>query len=467
MSYLAGQIDHHCSPADSTERLIVYRTGSHAGYLTYDGVDVNGKRISDEIWDHVEELKLQGNQVTKFSLIGYSMGGLVSRYAIGVLYHRGFFEKVRPCHFTTFCTPHVGALNASSSLSARLYNLVAPYVLVHTGKQMFLKDAMMIGGSKKPLLEWMADPSSTFHKALSLFDHRHLYANTINDRRTAWYTTSISPIDPFQFMVNEKTSAYVLGYVEGYEPTVIDISKLPEFNKVEATVKQFSFLKLLSNTLLWLKLAVYFVFLAPLYGLYVLGNSICQRIMLSKRMRDFSNESAESLQVLYDTIGGSLISEDGAYAECHLEDHSLSKVTSRASGLSLGERVRDQTESLVDSILDAMSNDNYSEYQQSVLKKKKTTSVPELNSDSDHLVSDSGRTLIDLRGKSKANFDVQLTEIQETIIENLNKLEWNKFPVIIRQTKATHAAVIYRHEDPTFDEGKVVVEHFVKEILKI
>jgi hypothetical protein len=41
-------------------------------------------------------LKKEGHTITKFSITGYSLGGLVARYAIGLLYHHGVFEKIQP-----------------------------------------------------------------------------------------------------------------------------------------------------------------------------------------------------------------------------------------------------------------------------------------------------------------------------------------------------------------------------------
>ena len=42
------------------------------------------------------ELEKQGKKVTKISVIGYSLGGLVARYAIGLLYTKGYFDRMEP-----------------------------------------------------------------------------------------------------------------------------------------------------------------------------------------------------------------------------------------------------------------------------------------------------------------------------------------------------------------------------------
>lgn len=209
MSYLADQIQRYSLAANGEDKIVVYKTGSHSGYKTYDGIDVNGKRVADEIFAETDRLNETG-KVTKLSVIGYSLGGLMSRYALGILYHHRYFDEVQPVHFVTFCTPHVGTNSVSLSLSSKIFNLVAPYVLVYTGQQMFLKDKTATVGNddRLPLLVWMADSKSPFYKALARFAHRSLYGNAINDKRTSWYTTFISNVDPFNSMVNESRSAY-------------------------------------------------------------------------------------------------------------------------------------------------------------------------------------------------------------------------------------------------------------------
>jgi dienelactone hydrolase len=57
---------------------------------------LGGERVTREIEETLEELATSGQKITKLSVIGYSLGGLVARYAIGLLYHNGWFEKLEP-----------------------------------------------------------------------------------------------------------------------------------------------------------------------------------------------------------------------------------------------------------------------------------------------------------------------------------------------------------------------------------
>lgn len=61
-------------------------------FQTVDGIDRGGERLADEIENLVSTMP----NVKKFSIIGHSLGGCYARYCIGVLYSRGFFERIMP-----------------------------------------------------------------------------------------------------------------------------------------------------------------------------------------------------------------------------------------------------------------------------------------------------------------------------------------------------------------------------------
>jgi esterase/lipase len=68
----------------------------NAGSFTYDGIDTGGERVAEEVEGKLEELAEAGSEITKISVVGYSLGGLIARYAVGLLFHRGVFEKIQP-----------------------------------------------------------------------------------------------------------------------------------------------------------------------------------------------------------------------------------------------------------------------------------------------------------------------------------------------------------------------------------
>lgn len=69
---------------------------SNANTYTYDGIELGGERIANEIEKRIEELEISGINIKKLSVIGYSLGGLVARYAVGLLYSNDLFEKIQP-----------------------------------------------------------------------------------------------------------------------------------------------------------------------------------------------------------------------------------------------------------------------------------------------------------------------------------------------------------------------------------
>lgn len=78
------------------ELLDILVAEKNIGNSTYDGIEVGGERVAQEIEDRIAKLKEEGKTVDKMSITGYSLGGLVSRYVIGLLYTRGVFDKIKP-----------------------------------------------------------------------------------------------------------------------------------------------------------------------------------------------------------------------------------------------------------------------------------------------------------------------------------------------------------------------------------
>lgn len=508
--------------------MVVYKTGSHSGFLTYDGIDVNGKRISDEILaetsrlSHESNLESSSDSVTKFSIVGYSLGGLISRYALGVLYHRKYFDNIDPVNFVTFCSPHVGVLTPGPGIAKKLFNTLAPYFLAHSGEQLFLSDSKKILVSKNlfksenndlPLLVWMADPQSVFFKCLSSFKYRSLYANVINDKRTCWFTSAIDDHDPFNSMANEDHTALDLKYVPNFKP-VVDFGEPITFKKsehsnnfsssftscdsIQDTRTQFSKVSNLTNYICrkinWLKVFGEFVLYTPLWTMSFIVTSSFQRLKLNGRVDRFFKDSSNSLIGLYELIQEGTIAV--ANDDIHLPEETLSAtqlsllMSSRnyligtnqelesskksvshintdsytGSYLDLLERdmnnkSKDKTDIIVESLFDAMNSESLGGSHYNISNKNKLESNEDAKS-TNALENTSNMSQL----KTKDNFELDLTVSQRFIVENLNTLKWDKFPIFIKNTKATHAAAIVRSDDNNFDEGKVVVDHFVKQV---
>ncbi|KAH6796176.1 hypothetical protein C2S51_037162 [Perilla frutescens var. frutescens] len=193
--------------------VIVHCSESNSSMLTLDGVDVMGKRLADEVISVVG----RHSNLEKISFVGHSLGGLIARYAIAVLYQqdstrksadengecgdeeektRGKIAGLEPINFITFATPHLGArghkqipvLCGFHTLEKAA--LHASGVLRRTGKHLFLRDNE---NGKPPLLLQMTDDSDDlrFISALQSFRRRVAYANTSFDHVVGWSSSSL------------------------------------------------------------------------------------------------------------------------------------------------------------------------------------------------------------------------------------------------------------------------------------
>jgi hypothetical protein len=404
----------------SSEKIHIHKTGSHSGYLTYDGIDVNGKRTSDEIWERTRALEEHGDKVTKLSVVGYSLGGLIARYAIGILQSQEYFEEIEPINFVAFCSPHVGVLNpVNDRLFIKAYNLVSPHFLGHTGQQLFLNDKIgNLDGQifPKPILVWMADPKSVFFKGLQSFKHVSLYSNVVNDRRCGWFTAAVSDNDPYHTMTNTSPSNLQVLYLKGYELVIIDQEIQVKFVKT----KKVHAPSLFSKSMKWIKALGNIVLYTPLWSVYFIISSIIQRIKVSKRVHAYFRDSKNSLGHLYE----------------YDDDDTFLNNISR----TLSNKVNDRHDSFIESVNTAI-NTVYDQY-------------PEDGEPDSDLVLVLEKPVLNL------------SPDQQYIIKNLNLLPLKKYAILIHNSKLTHAAAIVRYSLPTFDEGKVVVRHFVNEVFK-
>jgi hypothetical protein len=168
-------------------RVIAPETNSESS--TYDGIDYGGgeyiihklscmlfmlrvERVAKEILEYTQKLADEGDIVERFSLTGYSLGGLISRYVAGyvhreicdnacahttnsILKQKGFFETVTPVNFNTIATPHIGLLRYDSWINS-LMSTLGPKLLSRTGEQFYCVDKWSTSG--RPLIAVMADP---------------------------------------------------------------------------------------------------------------------------------------------------------------------------------------------------------------------------------------------------------------------------------------------------------------------
>lgn len=77
--------------ADKLHILVAKR---NSGSFTYDGIERGGERVCAEIEEELRAIKAKGGAITKISVVGYSLGGLVARYAVGLLHAKGILDNL-------------------------------------------------------------------------------------------------------------------------------------------------------------------------------------------------------------------------------------------------------------------------------------------------------------------------------------------------------------------------------------
>ncbi|ODQ63910.1 DUF676-domain-containing protein [Nadsonia fulvescens var. elongata DSM 6958] len=516
-------------PSNSTQ-LIIYRAHGNEKYFTYDGIDVCGTRVAEEIdnaIDHLQSSAAPGSefsrrQVTKISIVGYSLGGLISRYAIGLLYSKGLFDTIQPFLFTTFCSPHVGVIALGSGISAKLYNWLVPRVLGTTGRQLFLLDYNSIPYGSTPLLVAMAQENSSFYKGLSMFSKRVIYSNIVNDIRTSWCTASIELNDPWEYYgLNKLCPVYVKDYspvvINGnISPTVIEPKDSEAANEEVSTFEEKTENCVNVNNkyvasdstsgvndepdelppsfwtrkLKWLLVLYKLVFLVPYFALTVLGSGIYHGWLSYRRQIRFKESHSwliggedEILQRLLgirvddnfdddisDSLKGDRSDTDSNYSDISEVNHENGHMS------HWSDFANDAADDVMNSVLDAISFgelpgdrdlSNRITLSNGISLKSHSAIAGEVHNEKNNSeitnpqhqdVSYFKQSYIDMYNSSEL-----------FIFGSLNKLSWTKYGVHITKTKMAHAAAIVRHKERggLFDEGFLVIKHWINEEVTI
>ena len=372
--------------------------------------------MAKEIEDILEELGRDGQTISKFSIVGYSLGGLVARYAIGLLDHKGYFDRMKPVNFTTFVTPHLGVRTPLVGYQNHVWNVLGARTLSTSGRQLFMIDNFR--ETNRPLLSVLADPESIFIHALAKFQHRSLYTNIVNDRSAVHYTTGISRNDPFVNMDKLK-----LKYVKGYEPVILDPDHPYEWADQELPTFYY---RMKSEGQTFLRRAPIFmalIILIPVATVAFLATS-CIQTLRSQRRIQLHEKEEEGLSEMYRIPF--LVQE----MRVGLED-AFENVNSAQRQDYLPEG----SEELAD-LPPSPTISRRSTTDSLALEKTDTERAPEFPT-------------------------LALTPAQFAMIKALDDVGFRKYPVFIHKSTHSHAAIIVRVPRAAFEEGKTVVKHWL------
>lgn len=222
------------------KEMIFLRPSTFSFFRTYDGIKACGEKVIDEIFLEIQAVKRDRNiRVTDISIVGYSLGGLISRYVIGQLYEVGFFNYIQPGTFTTFATPHLGVRFFKDNIFDHVANFLGSRFLGQSGRDLFQY--------RSTILVEMTNGS--YLKGLAQFKRRILLANVKNDRSVSFYTSYITQYSPFV-----KWDSISFKFLEGAAHARISPKKksagakivdMLRTNEKESQGKRFSFRKLL------------------------------------------------------------------------------------------------------------------------------------------------------------------------------------------------------------------------------
>ncbi|KAJ5918405.1 hypothetical protein N7466_009061 [Penicillium verhagenii] len=406
------------------DHLYILCPEGNSGNFTYDGVEVGGERVVHEIEDTLQKLEAKGQKITKISVVGYSLGGLVARYAIGLLQAHGWLDKVEPMNFTTFASPHIGVRTPLKGVWDSIWNGLGPRLVSISGQQLFMVDSFRDTG--RPLLSILADPESIFIQGLKRFQNRSVYGNIVNDRTTAFYTTLFTKTNPFRDL--EKIN---INYVEGYEQVIIDpeefllplTPKEPETCASEAWQQSKAFLQNMPIYLLILLL------LPPASTLFCI-NAAIQTFRSQKRIR---------LHV--EGKNGALFGKYKVPLLVRDMQHVMDEVFESANA-------RQEPAYLSSSDLEA--SDSHEKNTGKGMKSNRFNSDSSTDSES----SEAGFV-------ASQSPKLALTPGQFDIIDSLNDVGFRKYPVYIHKHRHSHAAIVHRIQKESHSEGKLVMKHWL------
>ncbi|KAH6883109.1 lipid particle protein [Alternaria rosae] len=402
----------------SEDKLHILVAKRNAGSFTYDGIDTGGERVAEEVERKLEELAEAGHDITKISVVGYSLGGLIARYAIGLLFHRGIFEKIQPVNFTTFATPHLGVRTPLKGYHSHIWNVLGARTLSMSGRQLFGVDKFR--NTDRSLLAVLADPESIFIRGLAQFKHRSLYANVVNDRTVTYYTAGISQTDPFVDPDDIK-----INYIPDYEDVIVDgrhpvSQKEPEVPPALSQRLVQGTWTILGRTGIVAALTV----LVPIGVSAFLINSAFQSIRSQQRIR---------------------LHEEGRSGI----DYARYRIPLMINA------VRREAEGMYENANHVQSQEYLSEsYEHVGSASPRSTRKGESKSDVD--------SIQEQKEAATPTFPtLALTQEQFGMIEALDNVGFTKHPVYIHNHRHSHAAIVVRMNKTSFNEGKVVIKHWL------
>lgn len=318
-----------------------------------------------------------------------------------------------------------------------------------TGRQLFTIDSFRNTG--RPLLSVLADPNCIFINRLSKFKRRSLYANTVNDT-AVFYTTGISKIDTFDNLSQTK-----LNYIKDHEPVIVDIESPVSAVQQEVPTMYSQFSGAAQTVLNRLQHIIALFTLIPIRIIIFLINAVVQSFRSSYRIKLHEAGIAMTaiasyripmlMEVVRETVEEADKNLDsGPGRECQIHDTEESAINPNDIASSSAIRPRSPIERA---------------YPQSPLSPKVLRSrILSLSRTPSKSKPNHG---LESQQSQRFKFTIlPVTPHQLAMIQALDHVGFKKYPVYIWKTTHSHAVIIVRMQWRNFDEGKVVVRHWLE-----
>lgn len=383
--------------------LYILLTTSNSGMHTYDGIHTCGERVCHEI----EQTLALHPSLVKLSVVGYSLGGLVARYAIGLLHAQGTLDALECKNFAAFASPFLGVRSPRGGWRGAAWNFLGSRTLAASGRQLFGEDGFE--GTGRPLVEVLADGRGVFARGLGRFGRRTVYANVVNDRTAEWYTTGVDRRDPWGEWL--EAGGEGVRFVEGYEDVVLEPVQPALVGGVGRRRRGGEGLGVVVRR--WVGRAPLVLALVVLIPIGVVGYFINAGIQ-TRRSSTRVKEHEKGLGV---TI------KDYRSARLWM-DEIRERVVEDLGGETLGDQ--------------EYLGEGEESGEEEIVKRERRMSIPERPT-------------------------LALAPYQFKAIEELDKLGFRKYPVWIHKVRHSHAAIVVRSETSSFAEGQLVLNHWVKE----
>ncbi|KAG0327169.1 hypothetical protein BGZ99_008259 [Dissophora globulifera] len=408
---------------------------------------LSAKNLSENLDAPVDESKATTTKkVTQFSYLGYSFGGLIGRFAMGLLEVEGFFDPVdqggrgiEPMYFVAVATPHLGIRHPPLDMSSKIFNFMSARMLSRTGAQMQLVDNYTGG---RPALLVLSDPSSVFMHALARFKRRAVYCNIRNDHSVPFWTASFSDADPF-IDLESLDIQYHSGYsslIESFEHQDLDA-----LAKRKALWKSKSFserLLLRLKAISWKRYMLLAV-LVPFFLPFVFFSITYDGLISRRRIKPIMQSNEDLKRMRDETV---IMKNKGiAGAE---SDASSSSVIPPESELPVAQPANVDSSVTLSMPLDASTTPSASANASTSTTKKAKKAKKE-----QELISISYPDMKNLR-------PLGLAPVQLEMCKNLNQLPWIKNIIHIEGLNA-HGSIVIRERRFENDGGIAAVQHAV------